>query len=132
MLPSDHKFGLELIILALACWRLSNLLVAEEGPWNVLGRIRGRLIDQDKLETPGSLSKGLSCPYCVQVWLALAVTPLYLFWPSWTLLGAFPLALAGIGAYLQKQTYDRSVELEGPEPSDSGLPTGPPDDFLVG
>lgn len=62
---------LDLIILALACWRLAFMLVREAGPLDIFARLRAR-------STLGGL---LDCVFCTSVWtaalaLALWATPL--------------------------------------------------------
>jgi hypothetical protein len=59
---------LDLIILALACWRLSYLLTKEKAPFGVMTRIRERT-------TLGGL---LSCLFCASIWSAVIMTLLYL------------------------------------------------------
>ncbi len=79
----------------LAVWRITHLLHAEDGPWNVLGKFRLRL-------GAGVLGQMLDCFYCASVWIALPVawvigdTPgeRLLLWP----------ALSGAAALLQRAT----------------------------
>jgi hypothetical protein len=56
----------------LACWRLTHLLWAEDGPWQVIARLRDRL--------PRSPHSGLpwlfGCFYCLSLWVALPITAL--------------------------------------------------------
>lgn len=51
---------LMLVALTLATWRLASLLVAEDGPFHVLLKLRERT-------TVGGL---LDCIWCVSVWIA--------------------------------------------------------------
>lgn len=60
---------LRLVVAVLACWRVSHLLAAEDGPWDAVARLRaaaGR----------GMLGKMMDCFHCVSVWVA---APLALF-----------------------------------------------------
>jgi hypothetical protein len=61
----------------LACWRVSHLLVREDGPWEVVARLRGAL-------GGGMLGRMMDCFQCLSVWvaapLALFVTPRPLEW----------------------------------------------------
>lgn len=53
-----------LIVIGLAAWRLAYLVTREDGPWNVLLRLRTRW----------PLGGLLNCVYCASVWTgALAV-----------------------------------------------------------
>lgn len=129
MPPDDpHVVVVDFLLLTLAVWRCANLIVAEDGPGNIFGLLRKELIDPAKVDVPGTFSAGLSCPYCVSFWLAIVASASYAVsrWP--TLCVAFPIAIAGGMAFLQKLTYDRSVEIEGPsfEPP-TEPPTAPPE-----
>jgi len=52
------------VIAALAVWRLSHLLAAEDGPWDIIVRIRRRL---------GTTNWGklMDCFYCLSVWISI-------------------------------------------------------------
>jgi hypothetical protein len=56
----------EFAVGAAAVWRLTHLLNAEDGPWNMLTRMRKRAGN-------GALGKMLDCFYCLSVWVALPV-----------------------------------------------------------
>ena len=74
---------LDLAVLALATWRLANLLVNEDGPGMLLARLRQRAgVEQlvvrnaegHALEVGyvarNSLAQGLMCVWCTSVWTA--------------------------------------------------------------
>ncbi|HVQ29828.1 MAG TPA: hypothetical protein VMV21_09630 [Vicinamibacteria bacterium] len=77
--PSWLWFG----ISALGTWRVSHLIQAEDGPGDVIVRLRLWAGD-------GVLGRGLDCFYCVSVWvslpfaIAIAAGPLepLLLWPA--------------------------------------------------
>lgn len=52
------------IIGALCVWRITHLLNAEDGPWNLLVKIR-------KMMGQRFLGQVLDCFYCLSVWIAL-------------------------------------------------------------
>src|ERR1700735_620676 len=52
------------MIAALAVWRLSHLLAAEDGPWDVVVRIRRAL-------GTTNLGKLMDCFYCLSVWISI-------------------------------------------------------------
>jgi hypothetical protein len=54
------------VLGALAVWRITHLLNAEDGPRGVLVRIRGRL-------GTGLLGDLVDCFYCLSVWIAAPV-----------------------------------------------------------
>jgi hypothetical protein len=80
------------VILALAVWRLANLLANESGPANMFGRLRGLC---EKLGTySGSLHDGMCCEWCNSVWFGTIITVLYFFFPKITTWVCVPLALS--------------------------------------
>ena len=63
------------ILYALAIWRLSNLLVDEEGPFHVFAKLRHKVgVKHDahnKRYGETFLSEILTCVYCVSVWISI-------------------------------------------------------------
>lgn len=54
---------LDLVIAAMAVWRVSHMLSKERGPWDVFIRIREKLGN-------GMLGNLMDCPWCSSVWIA--------------------------------------------------------------
>lgn len=107
------------LLLALALWRISAMLVYEDGPFFCFRRLRkfvragefgGDTIDANRLSPEeleeimraggrrrGFLGELLSCLWCTSVWVALLIGLLYLFVPSsiylWGLLALSSLAI---------------------------------------
>ena len=48
----------------LATWRLTHLVVAEDGPWDVVVRLR-------RMAGAGVFGRLMDCFYCSSVWVAL-------------------------------------------------------------
>ena len=72
------------LLIALLCtWRVTHLLQAEDGPWDVSVRIRRAAGDS-------FLGQLLDCFYCLSLWIALpvawalhdSVTDFVLLWPA--------------------------------------------------
>lgn len=65
---------LKIATVSLATWRASSLLAREEGPFDVLTRLRhclGVRSDEDSISYgTNCLSKGLLCVWCSSVWFA--------------------------------------------------------------
>jgi hypothetical protein len=55
-----------LIVGVLVVWRLTHLLVAEDGPWDVIVRVR-------RAAGEGMLARLLDCFFCLSLWIALPV-----------------------------------------------------------
>jgi hypothetical protein len=103
-----------LILGSLAVWRVSHLLYAEDGPGNLLVRLRKRLDD-------GMLGQLADCFYCLSLWIAIPFACFIgqswgeriLLWP----------ALSGAAALMQRATspeepVPRAIYLEDKETSD--------------
>ena len=72
---------MEQILCILATWRLTSLLVREDGPFDILGKFRhlaGVRYDQNSKPYPKyKLSGALICFWCASVWVALAVALIF-------------------------------------------------------
>jgi hypothetical protein len=105
--------GLNLVAVllsVLAVWRVTHLLVAEDGPWNVFARLRhasatlrlGRLTD---------------CFYCASVWIAIPFA--LLISRDWRMAAVCIPALSGGAIVLERLTAhgDAAVWIEEGEKS---------------
>ena len=81
----------DLLLLALACWRISHLISKDFGPWNVLDKLR-------KAVPLGGLT---GCMYCLSVWFSGVLLLVHVYvttWPTWI------LAVAGCALMLRAYT----------------------------
>jgi len=53
-----------LFVASLVTWRLTHLLQAEDGPWNIIVRLR-------LLAGASVVGELLDCSYCLSIWVAL-------------------------------------------------------------
>jgi len=60
---ADPGFFSRFVITALAAWRVTHLLAAEDGPADVIVRARARLGD-------GIIGRLFDCFYCLSLWIA--------------------------------------------------------------
>lgn len=99
---------LDFVILALATWRLTSLLVWEDGPFQVFARLRHLLgVRYDEQSQPyGSnwLAKGVICPACASMWFALFWATFYFFWSRCAWL-ALPFALSAASIALERWVH---------------------------
>lgn len=56
------------IVLSLAVWRVARIIVAEDGPFDLLAKARARF-EIDKQRT--WIARGLMCVACISFWLGL-------------------------------------------------------------
>lgn len=100
---------MELVVIALAVWRISNLLsdTDQTGPFNILTWIRikaGMKYDMYSQPTtiPGSFADMLMCVYCNSVWIGLIFTLLYLYNQEVTFFVSLPFALSAVAIIIQE------------------------------
>ena len=88
-----------LIVGTLAVWRVTHLFTAEDGPWQLLVRLRRRAAER-------FLGPLLHCFYCLSLWIAAPVA--WLIGEGWAERVLLWFALSG-GAILLEQTLPRST-----------------------
>lgn len=89
----DQNIWFRLVVAVLATWRVTHLLASEDGPFEVIARIRSGLGNS-------VLGKLMDCFYCLSLWVAapaaLIVTRNLYEWPLiW-------LALSGASCLLER------------------------------
>lgn len=67
MLLNEFSAEILLILCILATWRLSHLIVAEDGPWEIIVKIRTLFGDS-------MAGKAMDCFYCTSIWIAIPFT----------------------------------------------------------
>lgn len=111
---------MDYLILALATWRIANLLAYEDGPFEAFDRLRHRLgIAYDIESNPygtNELTKMMLCVWCSSVWIGAVLTIAYLSY-SEILWGILPLALSTMTILIDTMInlIDRSSEGFGGE-----------------
>jgi hypothetical protein len=106
----------QLVVLALATWRVSNMLADTEqtGPFGLLDKIRYRAgvrFGPDGLAYgTNGLSKGLLCIYCNSVWIGIGLAVIFYFYPILAFYMALPFTLsaAAIWAEGEKEKWLKS------------------------
>lgn len=121
---------LDFIMLALAVYRGAILISTDDGPFDLCWRLRDyvRLHTADIPATqmpdgtqfrqfvkggdPGfiasNLSRGISCPLCVSMWLGLLVAPLWWLAPLVVWWLCLPFALSGVTVLIERIGKDVS------------------------
>jgi len=98
--------AVELFILGMATWRLTSLLVNEEGPWNIFARLRYmigiRYNERSERVSMNVLAEGLSCVWCSSIWVASLVLLSYALVPRTTLIVSLILTLSSIAILIEK------------------------------
>ena len=104
----------EFAVGAAAVWRVTNLLHAEDGPWDALVRLR-------RIAGKGAVGKMLDCFYCASVWVALPIAAIsgvtwkerILMWPA---LSGAAILLERMSTARAQQVAGSTVWYEEPEP----------------
>jgi Protein of unknown function (DUF1360) len=60
----SEAFWARLVLAILATWRVTHLLANEDGPWDLIARLRARLGN-------GLLGRLMDCFKCLSLWVAL-------------------------------------------------------------
>jgi hypothetical protein len=60
---------LRFVLAVLATWRITHLIVYEDGPWDAIARLR-------KVAGAGFFGKLMDCFYCASLWVSAGVTVL--------------------------------------------------------
>lgn len=84
---------IDLTVGSLAVWRMSHLIAHEDGPWDVIVRLRAAA-------GSGTLGRLMDCPYCVSLWLAPAVA--WMARASWRDRIVWWLALSGAACLIER------------------------------
>lgn len=79
-------YFMDYLILILATWRIANLIVNEDGPYQMLAEFRHKAVEHTHL---------FECLWCFSVWIGAIMAIAYFFYPAWTVLVALPFALSG-------------------------------------
>ncbi len=94
------------LILGLATWRIANLLVNEDGPWDILLKLRyaaGTRYDQQSQPYPTNVFSGLLiCVWCLSPWVGGIFTLGYLFNPTVTIWISLPFALSAMAVAVDR------------------------------
>jgi hypothetical protein len=81
------------LILALAVWRVTHLIQAEDGPWDVIFKIR-------KWVGNGFAGSLMDCFYCLSIWVAMAAAAFV--GKSVADFICYSLALSGAAIFMQR------------------------------
>jgi hypothetical protein len=101
--------GLKIVVAALAVWKVCQVLAYEDGPWDLMIRIRRGLYPKegrDRLKFKVTFLQMLGCISCSSVWFAI-VPAVWLGqgWQERTLLWLAIAALATILDHLEHFYY---------------------------
>lgn len=96
---------IDLLVLGLASYRLSSLVSLEEGPFSMFIKLRAELGAYDynaQGKARSAVGRGISCPYCVGVYMAALLYVAYKV--RWLKPIIHVFAIAGIQAAFQDRS----------------------------
>lgn len=100
----------ELVVLALATWRLTSLIHSEEGPYNVFDWLRHRLGVRfnplSEMYASTEAAKAVLCPWCLSIWVGLAWALAWLIFPALAFWLALPFALSAASIWMHEGLSD--------------------------
>jgi hypothetical protein len=91
----DSGWWLRFAVSILAVWRVTHLLAREDGPWDVIYRLRRRMGDS-------TLGRLMDCFYCLSLWVALPFA--FFVGGAWLDRAVVWLALSGATCLLERVT----------------------------
>lgn len=96
---SDFSIEMQFVLCVFAVWRITHFFVAEDGPLNIVVRLRAKLGDSEA-------GKVMDCFYCTSIWVSL----LFAFFLAQGLISwiVCVLALSGAASFLWTLTKNKS------------------------
>lgn len=91
---------LPFVAAILATWRVTHLITAEDGPWNLVARLR-------RLAGAGFFGDLMDCFYCSSMWVAAPMA--YWVGNDWPARVVAWLAISGGAIILERLVRDRST-----------------------
>jgi hypothetical protein len=90
------------VVASLAVWRLTHLIVEEDGPWDIVVRVRQRLGES-------FFGQLMDCFYCTSVWVSVP----FAFWVTGDALDRLVVWLGLSGAASLFKAFGRSEDQGG-------------------
>lgn len=88
------------LLIALAVWRITSLLIHEAGPYNMFHRLRYlagvRHNRENQSVATNELAKLFLCHWCMSWWVALVFTIGLCYRPDWLFTLSLPFALSAV------------------------------------
>jgi len=95
---------MDFLVMALAVWRVSCMLVREDGPVWVFGKFRKAMgVRYDAYGNPYGdswWSQLFTCIYCMSVWIGIMCTLFWIAFPRFTVFASLPLAFSAMAVLL--------------------------------
>lgn len=95
----DLTIEMRWLLCALAVWRITHLLVAEDGPGDIVFRLRKKLGNS-------GMGRAMDCFYCTSVWISVPFS--FLVSPDWTTRALCWISISGAACLLEQLTGNQN------------------------
>ncbi len=97
---------IEFVVVALAVWRLSSMLVNEAGPWDIFVRLRAFIgVKYDEYSQPYGtkfFAKLFSCVWCLSTWIGAFAAVAFIVFPKATFYLSLPFAFSACAVIVEE------------------------------
>ena len=95
-----------ILSLGLASWRLSSLLVTEEGPFGILAKFRSFVgVRYDELSMPygtNVIADVFTCVWCASMWIGIFFSIIFYINAHLALMLALPFAVSTVAIVIER------------------------------
>jgi len=102
----------DFVLLSLATWRLTSLVVKEDGPWDILARLRHgvgvRFNERSQPYGLNVLGGVFACMWCASVWVGAAMALGFWLAPTAIRFLCLPLALSAAALIVERMARHES------------------------
>lgn len=96
---------IEFVVVALAVWRVSSLLVNEEGPLDIFVRLRKFVgVKYDEFSQPygtNFISKLFACVWCMSIWLSAPAALVLIVFPKFAFYASLLFAISAVAIIIE-------------------------------
>lgn len=89
------------VVLSLASWRITSLLVNEGGPFDIFARFRGFIgvyyDEYSNVHGKNVFAKAFTCVWCLGFWISLMICTLLMSYVTWW---QFPFVVLAMNAVI--------------------------------
>lgn len=95
----------EIAVLGLATWRISHMMLHENGPWRILRRLRVllgvRYYDEEDNDVASAKYEITTCLWCLSVWVGIVLTAMWMYATTAAMVVTMPFALSGVAVLIE-------------------------------
>jgi len=100
--------AINVVILSLATWRISSLLVDEDGPFEIFMKLRNlvgvKFDAEGYVYGSNELSKQFVCLWCMSLWVGILLSIIYFLLP-WTIYVFMGFAFSTVSIWIDRRIW---------------------------